>query len=171
MTRDRLRGALWALIIGGTLLAARPVGPVEAHAELLSAYPAPGATLDATPPEIRLTFSERIGPGSSLQLFRPQFRAVAGVQSGVDPAAPQQLRAFTQPLAPDTYTVAWRAISADGHEVTGSYAFAIRAPAAPLPLSAGLLIGAAFGVLVLGTIAWQIIRRQRGHAGGPAGPG
>ena len=147
------------------MLAARPVVPVEAHAELLSAYPEPGATLDATPPEIRLTFSERIGPGSSLQLFRPQFRAVAGVQSGVDPAAPQQLRAFTQPLPPDTYTVAWRAISVDGHEVTGSYAFAIRTPAAPPPVPAWWPIGAALGALVVGVIVWPVVRRRRRRRG------
>jgi methionine-rich copper-binding protein CopC len=171
MRHGRRLGALWALVLGALWLAARPIAPAEAHAELLAAYPAPGTTLDATPAEIRLTFSERIGPASHLQLFGPQFRAVAGVQSGVDPANPQQLRAFTQPLTPDTYTVEWSAISADGHEVTGSYAFAVRAPAPttpPRPL--GLWIGAALGLAALALIGAGLRLWQRGRASPPANP-
>ena len=103
----------------------------EAHAELVSAYPAPGAQLDAAPAEIRLMFSERIGSGSSIQLYGPQFRSVAGVRSGPDPATPELLRGFPPALAPDIYTVEWNAASLDGHTVSGSYAFEVRrAPAA-----------------------------------------
>ena len=145
------------------LLSAQWLPAAEAHAELVSAYPAPGASLDATPLEIRLTFSERIGPGSSVHLFGPQFRAVAGVQSGPDPAAPEQLRAIPPQLLPDTYTVEWNAVSVDGHQVSGSYAFAVKAPpAAPQYPPLSWLVAAVPLVLLLADAAWALGRRRRG---------
>ena len=140
----------------------------EAHAELLSAYPAPGATMDTTPTEIRLTFSERIGVGSSIQLFGPQFRPVSHVISGLDPAAPEQLRAFPPQLVPDIYTVEWSAASADGHQVSGSYAFEVTAPPAAPAQTAPLwlLAGGALVVLLLGGGAWGLVRRRRRGAAG-----
>jgi methionine-rich copper-binding protein CopC len=159
MKRRAVRRVQWALVACLVLFAVRWL-PAEAHAELLSAYPAPGSTLDSTPPEIRLTFSERIGPGSNVRLFGPQFRAVPGVQSGLDPAAPEQLRAFPPRLSPDTYTVQWSAVSVDGHEVSGSYAFAVTPPRPPPP--AWLLVAALLAVLAVGGAAWQIVRGRRG---------
>ena len=56
----------------------------------------------------------------SLNLFRPQFRPVGNVSSGLDPAALELLRAFPPGLTPDIYTVEWQAVSVDGHTVSGS---------------------------------------------------
>jgi methionine-rich copper-binding protein CopC len=155
------------------LWAAQWLPAAEAHAELLSSYPAPGARLNATPTEIRLTFSERIGAGSSVKLFGPNFRPVSGVPSGPDPAAPEQLRAFPPQLTPDIYTVEWDVASLDGHAVSGSYAFEVTAtPAARLP--AWLLVGGLPAVLVLGGIVfWAVARRQRPRdaAGSVSHPG
>ena len=162
------RKQTWTLIICLALFAGQGLHAAEAHAELVSAYPAPGATLDATPAEIRLTFSERIGLGSQIKLFGPQFRAVAGVQSGPDPAAPEQLRAFPPQLPPNIYTVEWSAVSADGHEVSGSYAFAVTA-APPAPGAAATQRQAGpwlMGALLLAALAvcgaaWGLARRRR----------
>jgi methionine-rich copper-binding protein CopC len=157
----------WALIICLALFAGQGLRTAEAHAELVSAYPAPGATLDDTPAEIRLTFSERIGLGSQIQLFGPQFRAVAGVQAGLDPAAPEQLRAFPPQLPPDIYTVEWSAVSVDGHEVSGSYAFAVTAapPAAAAAtqwrVGPWLLAALLLAVLAVCGAAWELARRKR----------
>lgn len=159
-----MKTALCALLAGPVLLAAQWLPVAEAHAELVTAYPAPGATLDATPLEIRLTFSERIGLGSTVQLFGPQFRAVLGVRSGVDPVAPEQLRAIPPELTPDTYTVEWSAISADGHAVSDSYAFAVTAPPAP-PARQGpawLIVAAPLALLMAGGVAWGLLRSRRG---------
>ena len=97
---------------------------------------------------------------SSIQLFGPQFRPVAAVRFGFDPAAPDLLRAFPPRLAPDIYTVEWNAISLDGHAVSGSYAFEVTAapgPRAPAWLwAAGLLV---LAVVVLGG-AWGLARRR-----------
>jgi methionine-rich copper-binding protein CopC len=155
-----MKAALCALLAGLVLLAAQWLLVAQAHAELVTAYPAPGATLDATRLEIRLTFSERIGLGSTVRLFGPQFRAVPGVRSGVDPVAPEQLRAIPPKLTPDTYTVEWSAISADGHAVSGSYAFAVSAPARQRP--AWLFIAPPLALLMAGGVAWEFLRRRRG---------
>ena len=143
----------------------------NSHAELVSSYPAPGAVVAGTPPEIRLTFNERIGLGSTLQIFAPSFRAVPGVTAWVDPAAPQLLRAIPPLLAPDTYTVEWSAVSADGHSVSGSFSFAVASSAAPAPVShsgwpyaAGAAIGGILVAAGLGYAAWRIILARRGAA-------
>ncbi len=162
--------AIWLFIVCGILFLGPGLPAAEAHAELVSAYPPPGATLASTPPEIRLTFSERIGAGSGIQLYGPLFRAVSGVPSGVDPAAPEQLRAFPPELAPDTYTVEWRAISADGHEVTGSYAFAITEPARPKLPPVWMLLAASAALLAVGGAAWTLTQRARSRAAGGARP-
>ena len=161
--------AAWALMACLALFAGQWLPAAEAHAMLVAAYPAPGATLDATPLEIRLTFSERIGPGSTLQLFGPQFRAVPGVQSGLDPAAPELLRAIPPELSPDTYTVEWSVVSLDGHPVSGSYQFAVKSPSAAAPAvlaSAPWLWGAGLlaALAIVGAAAWEIRRRR--HAAG-----
>jgi methionine-rich copper-binding protein CopC len=171
VTGRALRRIGWAVLAALAVWAARGPAWAEAHAMLVSAYPAPGASLTATPVEIRLTFSERIGAGSSVLLFGPQFRAIAGVTSGPDPAAPEQLRAFPPQLPPDTYTVEWRAVSVDGHDVSGSYAFAITAPAAassasPLWWVAG---GLALIVIIAGGAGWTLARRRRARATGGSG--
>jgi methionine-rich copper-binding protein CopC len=150
----KIQPVAWALIACLAFLAAPWPPAAEAHAELLSAYPAPGARLATTPTEIRLTFSERIGLGSSVRLFGPQFRPVSNVTSGLDPAAPEELRAFPPQLAPDIYTVEWNVASVDGHAVSGSYAFEVTAPAAAPATRAPvwLLVSGPLIVLVLGGV-------------------
>jgi len=157
-------GEAHAKLPAGEAHAGLPVG--EAHAELLASYPAPGARLASTPTEIRLTFSERIGASSRIQLFGPQFRPVRNVTSGLDLANPEQLRAFPPQLAPDIYTVEWSAASLDGHEVSGSYAFEVTGAAGPR-LPVWLLVGGALAVVVLVGAVWVLARRRqrRGAAG------
>ena len=160
-----IQRAAWAMLACLALWAAQWLPAAEAHAELVSAYPAPGARLAEAPDEIRLTFSEHIGSGSSIQLFGPQVRPVAAVRSGPDPANPELLRGFPPALTPDVYTVEWNAVSLDGHAVSGSYSFevlAAPAPGAPAWLwLAGLLTVA---IARLGG-AWGLARRRRGRAG------
>lgn len=103
---------------------------VAAHAELVDAQPAPGATLPEAPTEIRLTFSEPVGAQSEILLFGHDFQAVDGVVAQVDPAHPEEIVATLPALAEDTYTVQWSATSDDGHEISGSYSFTVGGEAA-----------------------------------------
>lgn len=105
--------------------AAPGVRPAHAHAELVSAVPAPGAQLAAPPSEIRLTFSESLRSGSWFVVFGEDFAETPGLFPTVDPQRPTELAAAAPRLAPGRYTVQWTAVTEDGHETTGSYAFGV----------------------------------------------
>jgi copper resistance protein C len=97
--------------------------PAAAHARLLSATPAAGATTARAPAEVRLTFD---GPPYDFGL------GVVVLTAGGQHIESGRVRVdgntVVQPLAvlpaPGTYLVRWRVVSADGHPVSGQYAFA-----------------------------------------------
>lgn len=144
------RFGLSVLLSGLFLIPA--AGTIFAHAELIEAEPAPGTVLTSSPGEIRLTFNEPVATGSHAALYTADFQSVAGVESRLEPEAPEQLVAAVPELAPGVYSVQWTAVSADGHEISGSYAFSVGVPFAepeqpspPLPwwqLSLLLLVSA-----------------------------
>lgn len=121
--RSARAGALAIAVAGATLLLA---APAEAHDALLGSEPSDGAVLAAPPAQVVLTFSEPPssvgaevlveGPGGALPAQGPA--TVDGVT-------------VTQALAPDLpagdYVVTWRAVSGDGHPVTGTFAFSVTA--------------------------------------------
>ena len=107
-------------------------GVAQAHPKLLSATPAPNATV-ATPTRLALRFSEKLMPkfsGADLMMTAHgdtshppmQVAAAAGVADDgrtlvVTPKAP---------LAPGRYSIAWHIVSADTHRVAGNFAFAVK---------------------------------------------
>ena len=101
-----------------------------AHAKLVRAIPEPGSVLGAVPAAVRLWFSEELEPSlSSLTVWGPRgVSAVAGM-GGVDlnDLSRRSMVAALRPLRAGTYTVRWRAASADDLAVTqGSYQFIVR---------------------------------------------
>ena len=102
-------------------------GQALAHAHLASATPAAGSTVAATPAELDLSFSEAVelkftgvtvtGPGK------------AAVKTGAAALADGN-KTLKVPLegtlAPGAYTVAWHALSTDGHKTNGTYSFTIK---------------------------------------------
>lgn len=100
-------------------------GPAAAHARLVSATPAPNATVAATGP-LSLTFSERVVPAFS------GFDVVdaAGDKVMVRTAVAEDGKTLTgtpaRPLAAGAYRIDWRIASSDGHRMTGSYSFSVR---------------------------------------------
>ena len=110
-----------------TLLVLRLAQPTLAHANLISADPAPNAALDAAPTQIQLRFSEPLERiGSSITLLDAEGAALATIHSIVDPADPTTLLLTPGTLPNGLYTVVWRTLSAaDGHTSQGSYAFGI----------------------------------------------
>jgi copper resistance protein C len=78
---------------------------VAAHAELQTATPKDGATVEGSPPEISGTYSEPMTKsGSSLVLLGPDGKQVA--TGGVDPANNKRMAIDPVPdLAPGSYTV------------------------------------------------------------------
>lgn len=100
-------------------------GPVAAHARLVSATPAPNATVPTTQ-SISLTFSERSVPAfSSFDVVN-----AAGEKVAVEISTSEDGKSLTgtlaRPLAAGVYRVDWRIASSDGHRMTGSYTFSVR---------------------------------------------
>jgi methionine-rich copper-binding protein CopC len=129
------------------------VGGVMAHAELVSAVPAPGAALSERLEEIRLTFSEAVGPGSSIVVFGEGFREIEGITAEINPDLPQQMTAAIPNLDPGTYSVQWTVISADGHPAAGSYSFQLL-PEAERRSPLGLIVGSLTAAAVFGVGLW-----------------
>ena len=159
-----------AVAVGLAFLGAPPAG---AHAELVSATPAPGSTVASVPDEIRLTFD---GPpydyGLGVVVLSPSGRHVETGRVSVEG------NDVVQPLNPvsdpGTYQVRWRVVSADGHPVSGTYAFVVNASgesaapgAAADPTTSGsgkgwvLLVVAALAVIGLVALLLVPGRRRR----------
>jgi methionine-rich copper-binding protein CopC len=98
----------------------------EAHAKLSRSDPPAGSLLRASPPEVRLWFSESLEPAfSSAQLLDGDRRRVGDAVGRVDPANAALLRVPLPPLAPGRYTVAYRVVSIDSHVTAGELTFRI----------------------------------------------
>jgi len=115
------------------LLLALP-GMAFAHAELETATPADGSTVEGTPDEIVFLFTEAVFEGSSLELRSAADAVVA--TGGPDPAGTIRMAIVPPTLEPGTYTVRWTAIASDGHVERGTVTFVVTAPPTPSPTPA-----------------------------------
>lgn len=148
-------GLLAALagVVFGLLLAV--AGPASAHAALTGSDPQDGAVVDTAPKAVTLTFSEQVAMGEgSIRVLDP-----AGKRADTEDA-PRDLHSGSTVkygvslhtgLPDGTYTVAWQAVSADSHPVSGAFTFSIGAPsettvALPDNEAGGGLVGALYGI-------------------------
>ena len=100
-------------------------GPAAAHARLVSATPAPNATVGATR-TLTLTFSERSVPAfSGFDVVNAAGDKVA-IRTSVGEDGKTLTGTLARPLAAGAYRVDWRIASSDGHRMTGSYTFSVR---------------------------------------------
>ena len=98
-----------------------------AHANLVRAEPPADSVLAASPPNLRLWFSETLEPGfSNVRVLNAARQQVDNGDSRVAADDPTALTLSLPTLAPGVYTVAWRTLSAvDGHPASGAYSLAI----------------------------------------------
>jgi methionine-rich copper-binding protein CopC len=153
---------LFALLL--VLVMGLQLSPVWAHSELLTAVPAPGATLATAPTEIRLTFSEPLATGSTFQLFDQNFRPISGIAATIDRDSPEELVAATPSLPPGDYTVQWTSVAHDGDTLSGSYSFTLLAEAQNDDRSLIWGVAAAGGLALATGLTW-LYRRRRTPAG------
>ncbi|MET7491890.1 copper resistance protein CopC [Streptomyces sp900116325] len=172
-------GTVFGLLLGGA-------GPASAHAALTGSDPQDGAVVATAPKEVTLTFSEQVAMGDgSVRVLDPSGkRADTG-------AEPRDLHIastvkYGVPLhagLPDgTYTVAWQAVSADSHPVSGAFTFSIGAPSkttvvVPTDQAGGGLVGTLYGIaryaayagfiLLAGGAAFVLACWQRGASARP----
>lgn len=119
----RLLRAL-AILAFALLAALVPARAASAHAELVATDPADGSVVDQAPEALTMQFSEGVSvrPDGIRVLDATGERVDAGSASadGSDVTVPLDGK-----VADGTYVVAWRAVSADGHPIRGSYTFSV----------------------------------------------
>jgi methionine-rich copper-binding protein CopC len=116
-----------AMFLAGALMAAfilvlGSANGASAHDDLGSSNPEPGATLDAVPEAIELTFTNVPATiGSDIQVLDAAGEDWAeGDVSITDSVATQAIR---DGAPAGTYTVNWRVVSSDSHPIEGTFEF------------------------------------------------
>ena len=127
------RARLVALAAIAILFLAVPASAV-AHAEMVEATPADGATVEGTPAEISATFSEPLETDGSTFSIRNATGERLAV-GRIDPGDRTRLVIDPVPeLEPGTYEIRWQAATADGHIERDTWSFTVEAAAAtPAP--------------------------------------
>ncbi|MFE7128099.1 copper resistance CopC/CopD family protein [Streptomyces sp. NPDC057617] len=155
-------------------------GTASAHAALTGSSPGDGAVVATAPKDITLTFSEQVAMGdNSIRVLDPDSkRADAGKIRDLGAGGTVRYGVGLRPGLPDgTYTVAWQAVSADSHPVSGAFTFSIGAPSettatVPTEEVGGGLVGTLYGaaryvsyagfILLVGGAAFVLACWQRG---------
>ncbi|MER5759211.1 copper resistance protein CopC [Streptomyces sp. NPDC002082] len=159
--------------------------PASAHAALTASDPSDGAVVATAPAQITLSFSEGVAMnGDSIRVLDPQGKRVdTGELRDLCSGSLIRYGTALRPGQPDgTYTVAWQAISADSHPVSGAFTFSIGAPSetavslpsrtagdGPVAVAYGIaryVAYAGFAVLV-GAAAFILLCWRRGAAQRP----
>jgi copper transport protein len=120
--------ARWRHLIVVPLLLVPVSTPASlAHEALRRSVPANGAALAAPPTELRLTFRAPVAiERMSVELHLAGGRKFdLGPLRGVPDSSALVIADVREPLDSGAYVVTWRATSADGHPVTGTFKFTV----------------------------------------------
>ncbi len=99
---------------------------LEAHAFLKDADPGVGSTIQTSPGEVRIRFTENIEPAvSSIQVFDASGKEVDKRDLHLDRSDHALLHVSLPPLGAGTYKVVWRVVSVDTHVTNGNFTFRI----------------------------------------------
>ncbi|MFD3453978.1 copper resistance CopC/CopD family protein [Streptomyces sp. NPDC058691] len=138
--------AVLGLLLGGA-------APASAHAALVKTEPAQGSVVKTAPQQVRLTFSEGVLLASdAVRVLGPDGkRADSGAASNGGEGSDTAVVALRPGLGNGTYTVAWKAVSADSHPVAGAFVFSVGAPSKttvslPTEEAGGGVVGALYDV-------------------------
>lgn len=107
-------------------------GRADAHNTVQSTDPADGSTVATAPDRVTLTFDQPAQAlGTEIVVLGPDGVVVStGAAELVDTSVSQ---AVTGELPAGTYTVRWRVTSADGHPLSGEFAFTAQAATGAAP--------------------------------------
>ncbi|MFB7262958.1 copper resistance CopC/CopD family protein [Streptomyces nojiriensis] len=159
--------------------------PATAHAALTASDPKDGAVVATAPAQVTLSFSEQVAMGDdSIRVLDPQGKRVDTGELR-DMCSGNTVRygtALHAGLPNGTYTVAWQAVSADSHPISGAFTFSIGAPSAtdvtlPTAQAGGGPVGIAYGIarcaayagftVLVGGAAFILLCWRRGAAERP----
>lgn len=132
------------------------VGVASAHAVLEHTTPSDGAVVPQAPARVVLRFGEAVTvPAGGVRVYDRQLHQVqqgrTGHPNGDDHRVGVRLAAK---LPAGTYTVTWRAISADSHPVSGGFRFSIRHPSTAAKPSSTDVNSGGVGAGLLATARW-----------------
>jgi methionine-rich copper-binding protein CopC len=170
-------GAVAAAVLLGVLFAviALVLAPTAAaHSVRIATDPAVDAVLTLGPTQVSATFNETLQPAyPAMTVVGPDGNLWSTGEPKIDGAV---ISVDVRPLGPTgTYTVNYRVTSADGHPVSGSWAFRLTVagtgtpgPPAQSPAAAGangstrwMFIGIGAAVAAgLGIASWMVYRRR-----------
>ncbi len=122
--------------VGAALALALPALPASAHAFLVASDPGDGATLEAAPSVVHLSFSESVDLAAmEIDIVDSAGRHVAptGITLAGDVSRdledPVEVVATLPPLGPDAYRMSWRTLSSDDlHATEGIVVFGVGRP-------------------------------------------
>jgi copper resistance protein C len=99
---------------------------LEAHAFLERAEPAVGSTVQTSPSEVRIRFTDNIEPAvSSIQVFDASGKEVDKHDLHLDRSDHALLHISLPRLRAGTYKVVWRVVSVDTHVTNGNFTFRV----------------------------------------------
>ncbi|MEU3721138.1 copper resistance protein CopC [Streptomyces sp. NPDC031705] len=175
-----------ALVLAALLAALfTAAAPATAHAALTASDPQDGAVVATAPAQVTLSFSEQVAMGDdSIRVMDPQGKRVdTGELRDMCSGSTIRYGTALHPGLPDgTYTVAWQAVSADSHPISGAFTFSVGAPSAtsvalPAQQVGGGPVGIAYGIaryaayagftVLVGGAAFVLLCWRRGSAERP----
>jgi copper resistance protein C len=99
---------------------------LEAHAFLEHADPAVGSSVQTSPSEVQIRFTENIEPAvSSIHVFNTSGKEVDKRDLHQDRSDHALLHISLPPLGVGTYKVTWRVVSVDTHVTDGNFTFRV----------------------------------------------
>ena len=110
-----------------SLLGLAPTSQALAHAHLKSATPAAGTTVTIAPTELDLIFTEGVNlKFTGLKVTGPNKAPIKTGEAMLTGGDTNLAVPLEGTLAPGLYTVAWHALSTDGHKTNGTYSFTLK---------------------------------------------
>ena len=108
------------------LIAVTGSARLEAHAFLQRAEPSVGSTIQTSPSEVQIRFTENIEPAfSSIQVFDASGKEVDKRDVHLDRSDHALLHVSLPQLGAGTYKVVWRVVSVDTHVTNGNFTFRV----------------------------------------------
>jgi hypothetical protein len=114
------------IILSLSLIVVAGLAQLEAHAFLKTAEPAVGSTLQTSPNEVRIWFTENVEPAfSSIQVFTASGKEVDKRDVRLDRSNHALLQVSLPSLGAGIYKVVWRVVSVDTHVTNGNFTFRV----------------------------------------------
>lgn len=125
-----------ALIALGFVVTATMSPRVSAHAEYARSIPGNGATVQSSPPQVEIWFTEEVSKSTSIEVANAQGKSVVAEPAQLDLFDPDR-KHVTVRLLPNLpggrYTVTWTSVSAeDDDSETGTFVFTIDGSGTPV---------------------------------------